>query len=61
MGYMDRLVKEAIEIQLHPNNFNRDNGFMLSQAQDPSLTCSIRRRKLSNIQTGWNQRGARLG
>ena len=28
-GYMDDLVKEAIEIQ-HPNNFNRDGGFMLS-------------------------------
>jgi hypothetical protein len=22
-GYMDRSVKEAIEIQLHPNSFNR--------------------------------------
>jgi hypothetical protein len=29
-GYVDHLVKEAIEIQLHPNNFNRDGGFMLS-------------------------------
>jgi hypothetical protein len=31
-GYMDRLVKEAIEIRLHPNNFNRDGGFNLSRA-----------------------------
>jgi hypothetical protein len=31
-GYMDRLVKEAIKIRLHPNNFNKGNGFMLSQA-----------------------------
>ena len=30
-GYMDRLVKEAIEIQLHSNNFNRDGTFMLSR------------------------------
>jgi hypothetical protein len=30
--YMDLLVKEAIEICLHPNNFNRDGGFNLSQA-----------------------------
>jgi hypothetical protein len=26
-------AKEAIEIQLHPNNLKRDNGFMLNQAQ----------------------------
>lgn len=25
--YMDRLVQEAIEIQLNPTNFNRDMGF----------------------------------
>lgn len=36
-GYMDHLVKEAIEIQLHPNNFNRDGGFMLSRTWQPLL------------------------
>jgi hypothetical protein len=34
-GYMDRIVKEAIEIRLHPNNFNRDGGFNLSRAWQP--------------------------
>jgi hypothetical protein len=34
-GYMDRLVKEAIEICLHPNNFNRDGGFTSSRAWQP--------------------------
>jgi hypothetical protein len=29
-GFMDRLVKEAMEIHLHPNNFNRDGDFTLS-------------------------------
>jgi hypothetical protein len=32
---MDRLVKEAIEIHLHPSNINRDGGFNLSQAWQP--------------------------
>jgi hypothetical protein len=30
--YMDHLVKEAVEIHLHPNNFNTDGGFTLSRA-----------------------------
>jgi hypothetical protein len=34
-GYMNHLVKEAIEICLHPNNFNRDGGLNLSQAWQP--------------------------
>jgi hypothetical protein len=33
--YMDHLVKEAIEIRLHPNNFNSDGGFNLSRAWQP--------------------------
>jgi hypothetical protein len=34
-GYMDRLVKEAIQIRLNQNNFNRDSGFTLSRAWNP--------------------------
>jgi hypothetical protein len=34
-GYIDRLVKEAIQIRLNQNNFNRDNGFTVSQAKRP--------------------------
>jgi len=30
-GYLDQLVNEAVEIYLKKNNFNRDNGFILSQ------------------------------
>jgi hypothetical protein len=36
-GYMDRLVKEAIEIRLNPRNFNRDGGFTLSRAWYPVI------------------------
>jgi hypothetical protein len=34
-GYVDCLVKEAIQISLNQNNFNRDNGFALSWAWNP--------------------------
>jgi hypothetical protein len=35
-GYMDRLVREATETKLHPDNINRREGFKLSKALNPS-------------------------
>jgi hypothetical protein len=34
-GYMDRFIKEATEIQLNTENFNRGSGFTISQAWYP--------------------------
>jgi hypothetical protein len=33
---MDRIIKEAIEIKLHPDNLNRDGGY-----NEPSLAACI--------------------
>jgi hypothetical protein len=34
-GYMDCLIKEAIQIRLNYKNFNKDSGFTLSWAWNP--------------------------
>jgi len=34
---MDRLIREAIEIEMHPDNINRDGGFNFSGSWRPLL------------------------
>jgi hypothetical protein len=40
--YVYRIVREAIEIELHPNNMNRLVGFILSKSWKP-LICSLKK------------------
>ena len=41
-NYWDRIRREAIEIKLQPNNFNRDSGLHISKAWSPAIS-TIRR------------------
>ena len=37
-NYWDRIRREAVEIKLQPNNFNKDSGLHISKAWDPAIS-----------------------
>jgi hypothetical protein len=58
---MDRLIKEAIEIRLHPNSIDREEGFKLTQAWNPAIKILQTNTRRDRSRNGQEKRQANTG
>jgi hypothetical protein len=49
LGYFDRTITEAFEIEMHPHNFNREDSVRLSKSWAPLLHTFKKNRQLFRI------------
>jgi hypothetical protein len=58
--YMDRIIREAIEIELHPDNINREMRFCLSRSWKP-LICPFKKPDTRPIRLRRSMHGPQSG